>query len=111
MSGGTPKGKNSGARGRRMADKARGPRREPIVRTAEPDGAADIGVEARIAAGVLLNAALERRNGLDEAMALPLPTVTRLMIKEAALRMDDPSRPKPFLRYKDREQGMRPTSL
>ena len=47
----------------------------------------------------------------DEAMALPLPTVTRLMIKEAALRMDDPSRPKPFLRYKDREQGMRPTHL
>ncbi len=69
MSGGTPKGKSSAARGRRMADKARGPRREPIQRPAEPDGAADIGVEARIAAGILLNAALERRNGLDEAMA------------------------------------------
>ena len=52
-----------------MADKARGPRREPIQRTGEPDAAADIGVEARIAAGILLNAALERRNGLDEAMA------------------------------------------
>ncbi|MES2861169.1 MAG: RsmB/NOP family class I SAM-dependent RNA methyltransferase [Pseudomonadota bacterium] len=72
MSGGTPKGKNSGARGRRMADKARGPRREPIARPAAgPDDAVDIGVEARIAAGILLNAALERRNGLDEAMALP----------------------------------------
>lgn len=47
----------------------------------------------------------------DEAMGLPLPAVTRMMIKEAALRMDDPSRPKPFLRYKDREQGMRPTQL
>ena len=47
----------------------------------------------------------------DAAMALPLPAVTRLMIKEATLRMDDPSRPKPFLRYKDREQGMQPTHL
>jgi 8-oxo-dGTP pyrophosphatase MutT (NUDIX family) len=45
----------------------------------------------------------------DEAMALPLPTVTRMMIKEAVARMEDPDRPKPFLRYKDR--GMRPTSL
>jgi 8-oxo-dGTP pyrophosphatase MutT (NUDIX family) len=47
----------------------------------------------------------------DDAMGLPLPAVTRMMIKEAVLRMDDPSRPKPFLRYKDREQGMRPASL
>jgi len=45
----------------------------------------------------------------DDAMGLPLPTVTRMMIKEAVERMKDPSRPKPFLRYKDR--GMRPTSL
>lgn len=45
----------------------------------------------------------------DEAMALPLPTVTRMMIKEAVARMEDPSRPKPFLRYKDR--GMRPSAL
>jgi len=45
----------------------------------------------------------------DEAQALPLPTVTRMMLKEAVARMDDPSRPKPFLRYKDR--GMRPTHL
>ncbi len=62
-----------------MADKARGPRREPVANPPSDDPAADIGVEARIAAGVLLNAALERRNGLDEAMsftevaALPAP--------------------------------------
>lgn len=47
----------------------------------------------------------------DDAMSLPLPAVTRMMIKEAVLRMEDPSRPKPFLRYKDRESGMRPVSL
>jgi hypothetical protein len=45
----------------------------------------------------------------DDAMALPLPSVTRLMIKEAAARMLDPSRPKPFLRFKD--NAMRPTKL
>lgn len=45
----------------------------------------------------------------DEAMGLPLPAVTRMMIKEAVERMKDPSRPKPFLRYKDK--GMRPVSL
>jgi 8-oxo-dGTP pyrophosphatase MutT (NUDIX family) len=45
----------------------------------------------------------------DEAQALPLPTVTRMRLKEAVLRMDDPNRPKPFLRYKDR--AMRPASL
>lgn len=52
-----------------MAEKARGPRpprRETPPREDEgPDG----GVEARIAAGVLLNAALEKRNGLDEALS------------------------------------------
>ena len=75
MSGGTPKGKDSGARGRRLADKARGPRREPKPQVArEPDDAVDIGVEARVAAGVLLNAALIRRGGLDEALALPAVT-------------------------------------
>ena len=72
MSGGSPKGKDSGARGRRLADKARGPRREPKPQAERvPDEAADIGVEARVAAGVLLNAALIRRGGLDEALALP----------------------------------------
>jgi 8-oxo-dGTP pyrophosphatase MutT (NUDIX family) len=45
----------------------------------------------------------------DDAMGLPLPAVTRMMIKEAVARMEDPSRPKPFLRYKDK--GMRPTAL
>jgi 8-oxo-dGTP pyrophosphatase MutT (NUDIX family) len=45
----------------------------------------------------------------DEAQSLPLPTVTRMMLKEAVARMDDPSRPKPFLRYKDR--AMRPAHL
>jgi 16S rRNA (cytosine967-C5)-methyltransferase len=73
VSGGSPKGKDSGARGRRLADKARGPRREPKPQAERvPDEAADIGVEARLAAGVLLNAALIRRGGLDEALALPV---------------------------------------
>ncbi len=45
-----------------------------------------------------------------EVQDLPLPTVTRLMIREAELRMADPSRPKPFLRYKDRSAG-RPAYL
>jgi 8-oxo-dGTP pyrophosphatase MutT (NUDIX family) len=40
----------------------------------------------------------------DDAMALPLPGVTRMMIKEAALRMDDPDRPKPFLRRMSRSK-------
>jgi 8-oxo-dGTP pyrophosphatase MutT (NUDIX family) len=34
----------------------------------------------------------------DEADALPLPGITRLMIREAAERMIDPGRPKPFFR-------------
>jgi 8-oxo-dGTP pyrophosphatase MutT (NUDIX family) len=45
----------------------------------------------------------------DEAQALPLPAVTRMMLKEAVLRMDDPSRPKPFLRFRD--GAMRPQHL
>jgi len=47
----------------------------------------------------------------EDAMGLPLPAVTRMMIKETVERLKDPSRPKPFLRYKDRESGMRPTFL
>jgi 8-oxo-dGTP pyrophosphatase MutT (NUDIX family) len=35
----------------------------------------------------------------EEALELPLPQVTRTMIKEAVLRMEDPSRPKPFFRF------------
>lgn len=60
-------GRNSGARGRRVAEKARGPR--PPRPDAPRDEAADIGVEARQAAGVLLNAALEGRGGLDAAQS------------------------------------------
>mgnify|MGYP002135000175 CR=1 FL=1 len=45
----------------------------------------------------------------EEAMGLQLPAVTRMMIKEAAERTKDPSRPKPFFRFKDR--AMRPTTL
>jgi 8-oxo-dGTP pyrophosphatase MutT (NUDIX family) len=45
----------------------------------------------------------------DDAMGLPLPAVTRMMIKEAVARVEDPGRPKPFLRYKDK--GMRATAL
>jgi 8-oxo-dGTP pyrophosphatase MutT (NUDIX family) len=42
----------------------------------------------------------------DEAQELPLPTVTRMMLKEAVLRMDDPGRPKPF-----KSGAMRPDTL
>jgi 8-oxo-dGTP pyrophosphatase MutT (NUDIX family) len=45
----------------------------------------------------------------DEAAGLQLPAVTRMMLKEAAERAKDPSRPKPFLRFRD--NAMRPTSL
>ena len=45
----------------------------------------------------------------DEAQALPLPSVTRMMLKEAVLRMDDPGRPKPFLRFQS--GAMRPRQL
>jgi 8-oxo-dGTP pyrophosphatase MutT (NUDIX family) len=45
----------------------------------------------------------------DEAAGLQLPAVTRMMLKEAVERTKDPSRPKPFLRFKDK--AMRPTSL
>ncbi|MDY6923913.1 MAG: RsmB/NOP family class I SAM-dependent RNA methyltransferase [Pseudomonadota bacterium] len=65
--GGGNQGRNSAARGRRIADKSRGPR-PPKVELPR-DEAADIGVEARLAAGVLLNAALEGRGGLDAALS------------------------------------------
>jgi 8-oxo-dGTP pyrophosphatase MutT (NUDIX family) len=45
----------------------------------------------------------------EEAMGLQLPSVTRMMIKEAGERMKDPGRPKPFLRFRD--NAMRPTQL
>ena len=94
MSGGTPKGRSKGgdsaARGRRMADKARGPRPErPRPERLEPDDSADIGGEARIAAGLLLNGALIRRGGLDEALALPavsnLPGPDRAFARAVAM--------------------------
>jgi 8-oxo-dGTP pyrophosphatase MutT (NUDIX family) len=45
----------------------------------------------------------------DEAQALPLPQVTRMMIRESVERMKDPGRPKPFLRF--RAGAMRPAWL
>ncbi|MDB5426020.1 MAG: hydrolase [Phenylobacterium sp.] len=36
----------------------------------------------------------------DEALALPLPGITRTMIREAVDRLADPARPRPFLRYR-----------
>jgi len=60
-------GRSSAARGRRMAEKSRGPRPPKVEQPR--DEAADIGVEARLAAGVLLNAALEGRGGLDAALS------------------------------------------
>jgi len=51
-----------------MAEKSR-PRREAQPEVVADDPHADIGVEARLVAGVLLNAALEKRAGMDEALA------------------------------------------
>ena len=60
-------GRNSDARGRRIATKGK-PRPAPSEAAPASD---DIGVEARVVAGILLNAALEKRNGLDEALSQP----------------------------------------
>jgi hypothetical protein len=35
----------------------------------------------------------------DAALELKLPQITRAMIQEAAARLDDRARPRPFLRY------------
>ena len=35
----------------------------------------------------------------DEALALPLPMVTRTVIGEAVQRLEDPDRPRPFMRF------------
>lgn len=35
----------------------------------------------------------------DEAIALPLPAVTRTVIGEAVQRLEDPARPQPFMRF------------
>lgn len=45
----------------------------------------------------------------DEAQQLPLPSVTRMMLKEAVARAEDSSRPKPFFRF--RAGAMRPAFL
>ncbi|WP_025976493.1 RsmB/NOP family class I SAM-dependent RNA methyltransferase [Brevundimonas naejangsanensis] len=89
MSGDAPKGRSSAARGRRIAEKARGPRREPAPRPVADDPHADVGVEARLVAGVLLNAALEKRTGLDEALsqspARDLPPQDRAFARAVAM--------------------------
>lgn len=35
----------------------------------------------------------------DEAAALPLPSVTRMVISEAVKRLEEPGRPQPFMRF------------
>lgn len=40
--------------------------------------------------------------GWDEALELDLPSITREVLKEAALRLDDPHRPIPFHRFRHR---------
>ena len=37
----------------------------------------------------------------DEALDLKLPTVTRMMIKESVERLKDPTRPKPYIRFRN----------
>ncbi|WP_420470328.1 RsmB/NOP family class I SAM-dependent RNA methyltransferase [Brevundimonas sp. FT23042] len=70
-----------------MAEKARGPR--PPRAEAPRDESADIGVEARVAAGVLLNAALEGRGGLDSALTFrevaALPPADRAFARAVAM--------------------------
>ncbi len=83
-------GRSSAARGRRMADKARAGTRPPKSRVADPrDDGPDIGVEARLAAGVLLNAALEDRGGLDTALSFrevaDLPAPDRAFARAVAM--------------------------
>ncbi len=36
---------------------------------------------------------------LDEAMALDLPNITRFVLQELVLRLDDPTRPAPFMHF------------
>jgi 16S rRNA (cytosine967-C5)-methyltransferase len=86
------RGEDSGARGRRLAHKARSSRPAQLALEPHPsnlDTQADIGVEARIAAGVLLNAALTRRGGMDEALGLAelkaLPAGDRAFARAVAM--------------------------
>jgi hypothetical protein len=41
----------------------------------------------------------------DEAVDLNLPSVTRMMMKEAVQRAADPTRPRPFMRFKAGKAG------
>lgn len=41
---------------------------------------------------------------LDEALGLNLPTITRKVVTETALRLEDPNRPRPFARFRRGEQ-------
>lgn len=45
----------------------------------------------------------------DEALDLNLPSITRTVVKEAVLRLEDPERPRPFVRF--RKGAMRPEHL
>jgi 8-oxo-dGTP pyrophosphatase MutT (NUDIX family) len=36
---------------------------------------------------------------MDEALALDLPNITRFVLQELALRLEDPSRPAPYMRF------------
>jgi len=42
----------------------------------------------------------------DDAIALPLPMVTRTMISEAVQRMEDPTRPQPYMRFGSKKTKM-----
>jgi 8-oxo-dGTP pyrophosphatase MutT (NUDIX family) len=37
---------------------------------------------------------------IDDALALDMPKVTRVFVTEAAARLEDPARPRPFVRYR-----------
>lgn len=37
---------------------------------------------------------------LDEALALDLPNITRFVVREVGLRLEDPGRPVPFMRFR-----------
>ncbi|NEI60264.1 rRNA methyltransferase, partial [Rhizobium leguminosarum] len=79
-------GKSSEARGRRIATRGKLRPASMPVEAAPQD---DVGVEARVVAGLLLNAALEKRNGLDEALtqapARALPPADRAFARAVAM--------------------------
>ena len=86
------RGEDSSARGRRLAEKGR--KRSETRPALEPhpsnlDPSKDIGVEARVAAGILLNAALDGRGGMDAAQAFrevsSLPAPDRAFARAVAM--------------------------